>query len=103
MKEIPVPYIKANQIGIVSVVVLAIITQQLVLIAGLLIVQVAGLLLGLKGNLFIQLAKPFLIKDISQASTQSQELSRFNNVLAVIFLTLSLLFFALGLKVIGYI
>ena len=103
MNEVPVPYLRSNQIGIVLTVLIAIITQQPLLIALLWVVQVLGLLLGLKANLFIRLAKPFLKESIKDAPTEEKELSRFNNLLAVIFLTLSLISFALGWNVTGYI
>lgn len=38
-----------------------------------------------------------------RALTESKELSRFNNLLAVIFLTISVVFFALGWTIAGYI
>jgi len=103
MNEIPVPYLRANQTGIVVVVIIAAITQQPLLIVLLWAIQVAGFLFGGKANLFIRLAKPFLKKYIMNALTESKELSRFNNLLAVAFLTISLLFFALGWTIAGYI
>jgi hypothetical protein len=103
MKEIPVPYLRANQTGIVLTVVVAYLTQQPLLIGLLWIVQIAGLLFGPQANLFIIIAKPLLQKTVAEAQTEARELSRFNNALAVIFLTLSLLSFALGWKVTGYI
>ncbi|MGG0170643.1 DUF4395 family protein [Paenibacillus dokdonensis] len=62
-------------------------------------IQVIGLLTG--KNLFVLLAKPFL--KVKGAPTQAQELQRFNNMLAVIFLTLSLLSFLIQLPFLGYI
>jgi len=103
MNEIPVPYLRANQTGIVAFVITAAITRQPLLILLLWVIQVVGLLFGVKANVFIQFAKPFLKKQISQALTESRELSRFNNLLAVIFLTISLVFFSLGWTIVGYI
>ncbi len=103
MSEIPVPYLRANQTGIVAFVIIAAIARQPLLIVLLWVIQVVGLLFGVKANLFIQFAKPFLKKRILHALTESKELSRFNNLLAVIFLTISLVFYALGWTIAGYI
>ena len=103
INEIPTPYVRANQTGIVTVVLLAAITQQPLLIAMLWAIEVAGLVFGQKGNLFIRVAKPFLKKYIATASTEARELNRFNNTLAVIFLTISIICFALGWSVAAFI
>lgn len=99
MKEIPEPYVKANQIGIVLFVILTAVFDQPYLLLALLVIQAVGLLTG--KNLFVLLAKPFL--KVKGAPTQAQELQRFNNTLAVIFLTLSLLSFLIQLPFLGYI
>jgi uncharacterized membrane protein YqgA involved in biofilm formation len=103
MKEIPVPYLRANQTGIVTLVIIAAVARQPWVIAVLWVIQVLGLLFGMKANLFVQISKPFLEKAISQAKTEARELSRFNNGLAVTFLTISLLFFIGGWTLAGYI
>lgn len=101
MQEIPLPYVKANQTGIVLVLIAAFITGKPWLIAVLWLIQLAGLLLGGKWNLFVRIAKPFL--NTANSQTQAAELTRFNNTLAVIFLTLSLASFALGWTVAAYV
>jgi hypothetical protein len=93
MKEIPVPYVRINQAGIVLFVILAIVLQQPVLIAALWAVQVIGLWRGVRANLFIQLAAPLAASKVPGAPTESAELQRFNNSIAVILLTISLLCF----------
>lgn len=98
MKEIPMSYIKANQAGIVLFVALTFAARQPWLLGLLLAVQLAGLLL--RWNLFVQAAKPFLRTD---GETQAAELQRFNNVLAVLFLLLSVLSFAVGWTAAGYV
>ncbi|MCC3377621.1 DUF4395 domain-containing protein [Cohnella sp. REN36] len=101
MREIPLPYIKSNQAGIVLFVVLSFVLSQPWLLAALWLVQVVGLLTQGRGNVFVLIAKPFLNPEGKE--TQAAELTRFNNSLAVLFLTLSLLAFALGWNVVGYI
>ncbi len=93
MKEIPIPYVRANQTGIVLLVVLAIIFQQPFLIAALWAIQVIGLWQGVRANLIVQLAAPLLHGRIAGAQTEAAELQRFNNSIAVILLTLSVVSF----------
>ncbi|WP_424769242.1 DUF4395 domain-containing protein [Paenibacillus sp. sgz302251] len=103
MKEIPIPLVRSNQVGIVITLLLAITLQQPWLIALLWIVQLVGLLLGPKGNLFITIARPFLGRFLASPNTEAAELQRFNNSLGVGFLTASMLSFVLGWQVLGYI
>jgi hypothetical protein len=102
MKEVPIPYVRSNQVGIVTVIILAIALQQSWLIAALWIIQVLSLLLGPKANLFIIAARPFLSRFIVSSNTEAAELQRFNNSLGVGFLTLSLLSFLFGWNLAGY-
>ncbi|MWV45817.1 DUF4395 family protein [Paenibacillus sp. HJL G12] len=99
MKEIPEPYVKANQTGIVLLVIFTAVFNQPLILLALWCIQVVGLIAG--KNLFVLLAKPFL--KVKGAHTQALELQRFNNTLAVLFLTLSLLSFLIGLPVLGYV
>lgn len=103
MKEIPVPYLRANQAGIVAFVLLAVVTHSPVILALLLLIEIGGLAFGPMGNLFIRFVKPFVENRTAKAKTESGELARFNNTLAVIFLVLSGLFFALGWPIAGFI
>lgn len=99
MKEIPMPYIKANQVGIVLFVIVATLFKLPILLALLWVIQVVGLVFGF--NVFVRIAKPFL--NVKGSETQAQELQRFNNVLAIIFLTLALVTFGFNLTIAGYI
>ncbi|MDF2962817.1 MAG: hypothetical protein K0S39_4552 [Paenibacillus sp.] len=104
MREIPVPYVRANQTGIVVLVTLAIILQQPALIAALWAIQVIGLWRGVRANLIVMLAAPLLASKVPGAQTEAAELQRFNNSIAVILLTVSLLcFWGVGAPVAGYI
>ena len=100
MKEIPTAYVKTNQIGIVLTVLAAIVLDVPWLLAVLFVIQLIGFLLGLRYNLFIALAKPFLKPE---GGTQAAELTRFNNTLALTFLTGSLICWALGWLTAGYV
>jgi hypothetical protein len=101
MREVPMRYVKANQIGIVLFVVLSFLFNQPLILGALWIIQVVGLASGGKLNLFVQIGKAVLTGKGTE--TQAVELQRFNNVLAVLFLTLALISFGLGWQVAGYI
>lgn len=94
MKEIPMPYIKANQTGIALVALASLLAGLPWLLAALFAVQLAGYLFGLRYNLFVALARPFL--KTGGRETQAAELARFNNSLALLFLALALLSWAAG-------
>lgn len=100
MKEIPVSYVRANQVGIILFILAAVSLKQPLILLALWLIQFAGLILGPRANLFIIVIKPFL--NIDQEETQSGELQRFNNILGLFFLTASLVSFGLGFKVAGY-
>jgi hypothetical protein len=101
MREVPMRYVKANQTGIVLTIMLSFIFQQPWILAILWLIQVIGLLSNGRLNLFVAIAK-LLFKGKGR-ETQAEELQRFNNKLAVIFLTLALLCFALGWDIAGYV
>lgn len=96
MKDVPIPYVRSNQAGIVIFLAAFFIMQSVWIVAALFIIQVIGLLFGAKANLFIQIAKPFLAQLVAKSHTEAAELQRFNNSLAVGFLTLSLASLLLG-------
>ncbi len=99
MKEIPIPYIRAHQTGIVVFFLAAVILQQPPILYALAVIQV---LAPLFGSLFTLLAKPFLKSRAARSQTQSAELTNFNNSLGILFITLSLIGFSLGSEPWGY-
>ena len=101
MREIPIAFVKANQVGIVLFVVAALLIQQPFILAILLLIQVIGLLTGGKANAFVRIAKPFI--RLKSRETQAVELQRFNNVLAVLFLLVSYIGFSIGWSTLGYV
>ncbi|WP_336765324.1 DUF4395 domain-containing protein [Paenibacillus sp. USHLN196] len=101
MREVPMRYVKANQVGIVLFVLLSFVFNPLVILGVLWIIQVVGLTSGGKLNLFVQIAKAVLTGKGTE--TQAVELQRFNNILAVLFLSLALISFSLGWVAAGYV
>ncbi|QGR00176.1 DUF4395 domain-containing protein [Paenibacillus psychroresistens] len=100
MPDVPMPYVKANQMGIVAFVLLSTFFQLPFLFLVLLwVIQISGAIFG--SNLFIQLAKGFV--KVEGKETQAAELQRFNLTLGILFLTVSLLCFANHWNMAGYI
>ncbi|AHF08025.1 DUF4395 domain-containing protein [Desulfitobacterium metallireducens] len=103
MKDVPIPYIRANQTGIIAFFILAFFEQLPLFIAILWLIEGVGLLFGMKANLFILFAKPFFSQWIDRVPTQAYELTRFDNQLTVVLLTLSFVLFELRWASAGYI
>ncbi|WP_339181910.1 DUF4395 domain-containing protein [Paenibacillus sp. FSL R5-0701] len=101
MREVPMRYVKANQVGIVLFVLLSFVFNPLVVLGLLWIIQVVGLVSSGKLNLFVQIGKVVLTGKGTE--TQAVELQRFNNILAVLFLSLALISFSLGWVAAGYV
>ncbi|MGE6666883.1 DUF4395 domain-containing protein [Paenibacillus xylanexedens] len=101
MREVPMRYVKANQVGIVLFVLLSFVFNPIVVLGVLWSIQVVGLASGGKLNLFVQIGKVVLTG--KGAETQAVELQRFNNILAVLFLSLALISFSLGWVAAGYV
>lgn len=101
MREVPMRYVKANQVGIVLFVLLSFVFNPLVILGVLWVIQVVGLASSGKLNLFVQIGKVVLTGKGTE--TQAVELQRFNNILAVLFLSLALISFSLGWVAAGYV
>jgi hypothetical protein len=101
MQEIPLPLVRSNQVGIVIVALLAIFLQWPWLIMTLWLIQLLGLLFGLRFNAFVALARPWL--RTQDSDTQHVELARFNNILALIFLTASMIALAFQNFIVAYV
>jgi len=104
MKEIPMRYVRANQLGIVLFVFIALVFQQPYVLLALFLIQVVGFVAGIRANLFVAIARAVLRRSAAdKGQTQAAELTRFNNALALLFLAVSLVCFAIGWKVAGYV
>lgn len=95
MREIPMRYIKTNQAGIVVFALLSVLLAQAWPLVVLLAVQVAGLATRGRLNPFVALARRAFAGNPGK-ETQAEELQRFNNILAVLFLTAAVVSFAFG-------
>ncbi|WP_091019771.1 MULTISPECIES: DUF4395 domain-containing protein [Paenibacillus] len=101
MREVPMRYVKANQVGIVLFVLLSFVFNPIVVLGALWSIQVVGLASSGKLNLFVQIGKAVLTGKGTEM--QAVELQRFNNILAVLFLSLALISFSLGWVIAGYV
>jgi uncharacterized membrane protein len=103
LKEVPIPYVRSNQAAMVILIALSAIFQQPWIILIVFAVEVAGLAFGAKGNLFVSIARPFLGSLVARSHTEALELQRFNNTIAVVLLTLSVICFSIGFNTAAYI
>ena len=89
MKDIPIPFVRAQQMTMVILTLLSIGFQSVLLLAVTLIIVGVPLLFGPKFNVVFMLAKQY-IKDYQNKETESAELQRFNQTIAVSLLTIAL-------------
>ncbi|MEX1028829.1 MAG: DUF4395 domain-containing protein [Paenibacillaceae bacterium] len=81
--DIPMHWVRANQIGILLCIIVSLITGQPWVLAIPLTVQLIARYFGVRYNLFIRLISGLLP---ASSKTESRELLRFNNLLAILFL-----------------
>ncbi|MFC5449313.1 DUF4395 domain-containing protein [Paenibacillus aestuarii] len=98
--EVPLQRVRGNQFGILLSIIASVLTQQLWILVLPLIVQLVSRQFGIKYNLFVRLFAP--IFPVSE-QTESRELLRFNNLLAILFLVVTLVAHAFNLHIISYV
>jgi hypothetical protein len=98
--EIPLHRVRGNQLGILLSIVTSLVIQQLWFLAFPLVVQLVSRTFGIKYNLFVRLFSPMLP---ASSKTESRELLRFNQLLAILFLTVTLAAHALNIPIAAYI
>ena len=103
MKEIPLYKVRANQLGMVITIALAIVLQIPWLVAIVWLVQVLTRLLGSGANVFVIVLEPITTMIYGNKKTEAEELQRFNLILAITFLTISMICFSLNYTLAGYI
>jgi hypothetical protein len=81
--DIPLHWVRANQIGILLCILITLITGQPWMLAIALLVQLISRWFGVQYNLFVRLFARWLP---ASSRTESRELLRFNNLLAILFL-----------------
>lgn len=103
MNEVPIAKVRANQIGIVITIAIAVIIKMPWLIAIVWLVQVMTRLLGSGANTFVILLEPIARMIYGTKKTEADELQKFNLSLGITFLTLSLVAFSLNWLTVAYI
>jgi hypothetical protein len=98
--EVPLHRVKGNQLGILLSILISVLAQQLWILVLPLAVQLISRIFGVRYNVFVRMLSPLF--PVSSA-TESRELLRFNNLLAILFLTITLAAHAAGLPVAAYI
>lgn len=104
MNEIPLPLIKANQIGMVVLVLLSFGFQEPLFVYVAFLIQLISWVAGPKLNLFMGIARlAFGRARLQKAEKQAAELARFNQTIAVALLGLASASHAVGWTVVGHI
>lgn len=98
--EVPLHRVRGNQLGILISIIASFLTGQLWMLILPLVVQLISRAYGVRYNLFVRLLAPLF--PVS-ARSESRELLRFNNLLAIIFLAVTLIAYGLDLTLLSYI
>ncbi|CAN7274538.1 DUF4395 domain-containing protein [Paenibacillus sp. LjRoot153] len=98
--EVPLHRVRGNQLGILLSIVASVLSQQLWILVVPLIIQLISRSFGVKYNLFVRLfSRLFPVS----ARTESRVLLRFNNLLAILFLVVTLIASLFNLMTLAYI
>ena len=98
--DVPLHRVRGNQLGILLFIVAAVSLQQLWLLVIPLVVQVISRQFGVKYNIFVRTLSPLFP---TSTKTESRVLLRFNNLLAMLFLAVALVGYALDVLVLSYV
>lgn len=98
--EVPLHRVRGNQLGILLSIIASVLSQQLWILLLPLIVQLISRTYGVKYNPFVRLFSPLF--PVS-TRTESRELLRFNNMLAILFLIVTITAFLLNITTLAYI
>jgi hypothetical protein len=98
--EVPLHRVRGNQLGILISIIASVLTQQLWILVLPLIVQLISRSFGVRYNVFVRLLSPLFPVSLK---TEARELLRFNNLLAILFLIVTLAASVLGLQLVAYI
>lgn len=98
--EVPLHWVRGNQLGILLSIVAAVSFNLIWILLLPLVVQLISRTFGIRYNLFVRLLAPLLP---ASKRTESRELLRFNQLLAMLFLIGTLAAHALGAELTSYI
>ena len=99
---IPLPIVRLNRIVIVTSVVVALITQQPLILTALLLVILPAALFGRRASLIFKVGSVVLAKQNALAPKEDKRTQRFNNIIAAAFLVLANLAFLIDWPVVGW-
>lgn len=98
--EVPLHWVRGNQLGILLSVVVAIGFDVLWILALPLAVQIISRTFGIRYNVFVRV---FALLLPASSRTESRELLRFNQLLAILFLVGALTAHALNVAIVSYV
>ncbi|PZE22232.1 DUF4395 domain-containing protein [Paenibacillus xerothermodurans] len=99
VNDFPLHWVRGNQLGILLSVVASVLTQQAWVLVIPLAVQLISRWAGIRYNIFVRIFSPIFPKS---SRTESRELLRFNNLLAILMLAVALIAWLLQATVLMY-
>lgn len=100
---IPHSIVRLNRITIVTGVVLALITQQPLILTVLFLIIAPAALFGRRASLIYQIGTRVLAKQIANEPKEDKATQRFNNIIAAVFLLIANVAFLLNVPTVGWI
>ncbi|MCD8509045.1 MAG: DUF4395 domain-containing protein [Bacillus sp. (in: Bacteria)] len=91
MKEIPITLVRANQLMLIGLTLLAIVFQSSWLVGLAFVIIAVSLLFGPSANIAFQTAKLVTKKDLTKDETEAVQLTRFNQSIAGVLLGTALI------------
>ncbi|RTE09025.1 DUF4395 domain-containing protein [Paenibacillus whitsoniae] len=98
--DVPLHLVRGNQTGILLSIIATVLLQQVWILLIPLAVQLISRQFGVRYNPFVHI---FASMYPVSTKTESRELLRFNNLLAILFLTVTLAAYAVGWTILAYI
>lgn len=99
---IPYPIVRLNRIVILASVVIALVTQQPLVLTALFLVLLPAAVFGRRGSLIYSIGSRLFAREILTAPKEEKHTQRFNNIIATVFLAISNLGFFGGSAVVGW-
>ncbi len=99
---VPFPIVRLNRVVIVTCVLIALVTQQPLVLTALFLLLLPAALFGRKASLIFAVGSRLFAKQNATAPKEDKRTQRFNNIIATVFLAVSNLAFLVGAPVVGW-
>jgi len=99
---VPFPIVRLNRVVIVTGVLIALVTQQPLVLTALFLLLLPAALFGRRASLIFAVGSRLFAKQNAIAPKEDKRTQRFNNIIATVFLAVSNLAFLVGAPVVGW-